>query len=58
MRRAFENVNYHDYSLFHREINSFLKFKDEIIKWYNHVSSYKELLLGYCSQIEKFKKES
>jgi hypothetical protein len=53
-----DNLSYNDFSMIHRELNSFLKFKDEVIKKYSHVQSYKELLLRYSNEIEKFKKES
>lgn len=55
LRQALQNVRRFDFTMLHHEFDGFLKLRDEIVKRFPHVSSYKEILGQYCKQIEDFK---
>jgi hypothetical protein len=37
--------------MINEEVNYFPELKDEIIKRYSHVTSYKDLVNGFCQKI-------
>lgn len=44
--------------MINEEVNYFPELKDEIVKRFNHVTSYKELILQYCEMIDQYTKDS
>jgi hypothetical protein len=43
--------------MINEEINYFPELKDEIIKRFDHVTSYKELMNKYCQMIDQYIKD-
>ena len=57
LRECVSNISQFDFTLIHNEINSFPELKDEIVRRFPHVPSYKLILDDFCKKINQYQQE-
>eukprot|EP00347_Sterkiella_histriomuscorum_P018673 403344614 len=54
LRTCLQNIQQFDFTMINEEINYFPELKEQIVKRFHHVTSYKEIVNQYCQKIDDY----